>query len=87
MAKTKTSIMTRDSKTGRIVSKNYAKKHPSTTTVEKRATVTIEYKVARDSKTGEFTSAKQERTLTLTPSVKKAMNAAKSLAEKKGLKK
>jgi len=36
MPKTKTITMPRDAKTGRIVTPDYAKNHPSTTTVEKR---------------------------------------------------
>jgi hypothetical protein len=40
MAKTKTITMPRDAKTGRIVTEDYAKKHPGTTTVEKRVVPT-----------------------------------------------
>jgi len=37
MPKTKKITMPRDAKTGQIVTLDYAKKHPSTTTIEKRA--------------------------------------------------
>lgn len=53
----------------------------------KGKTIVVEYKVGRDSCSGKFVSAKQERSLTGTRSEKNAMSAAKSLAHNKGLKK
>jgi hypothetical protein len=39
MPKTKTIVMPRNAKNGQIVTKEYAEKHPSTTTIEKRKVV------------------------------------------------